>query len=161
MSDRDPAIGRPDWAATRAAAARGVLRRMVENVAGKTTDLAEAPLPLDKGVYIDPVRFAAEREHEAFRALLEDAGAEVIAAGPDAAGLLDAIFAYDPSLTTDAGAILLRPGKMLRLPEVELAERTYAELGIPIVGRIEEPGVVEGGDTSGWTAGRWRSAAAI
>lgn len=63
MSDRDPAIGRPDWAATRAAAARGVLRRMVGNVSGNTTDLAEAPLPLEKGVYIDPVRFAAEREH--------------------------------------------------------------------------------------------------
>jgi len=35
----------------------------------------------------------------------------------------------------------------LRLPEVELAERTYVELGIPIFGRIEAPGTVEGGDT--------------
>ena len=71
----------------------------------------------------------------------------MIVAGPDEAGLLDAIFAYDPSLMTDAGAVLLRPGKELRLPEVELAERTYAELGIPIIGRIEAPGTVEGGDT--------------
>lgn len=86
------------------------------------------------------------REHEAFRAILEEAGAEVIAPGPDAPGLLDAIFAYDPSIVTDAGAVLLRPGKALRLPEVDLAERTYAELGIPIVGRIEAPGTAEGGD---------------
>ena len=86
-------------------------------------------------------------EHEAFCALLEQGGAEVVRVGPDDQGLLDAIFAYDPSLMTDAGAILLRPGKELRLPEVGLAERSYIELGIPILGRIEAPGTVEGGDT--------------
>src|SRR5919112_180690 len=88
-----------------------------------------------------------EREHDAFRALLSQCGAEVVTAGPDEAGLLDAIFAYDPSLTTDAGAVLLRPGKELRVAEVDLAERSYAELGIPVIGRIEAPGTVEGGDT--------------
>ena len=88
-----------------------------------------------------------EQEHAAFRALLAESGAEVVVAGPDEAGLLDAIFDYDPSLMTDAGAVLLRPGKELRLAEVGLAERTYAELGIPITGRIEAPGTVEGGDT--------------
>jgi N-dimethylarginine dimethylaminohydrolase len=88
-----------------------------------------------------------EQEHAAFRTLLAESGVDVVTAGPDDAGLLDAIFVYDPSLMTDAGAVLLRPGKALRLPEVELAERTYAELGIPIIGRIEAPGTVEGGDT--------------
>lgn len=90
---------------------------------------------------------ASLREHAAFCGLLESAGAEVIVAGPDKDGLLDAIFAYDPSLTTNEGAILLRPGKALRLPEVDLAEQTYRQLGIPIAGRIEAPGTVEGGDT--------------
>jgi dimethylargininase len=88
-----------------------------------------------------------EQEHDAFRALLAESGAEVVVAGPDESGLLDAIFAYDPSLMTDAGAVLLRPGKELRLSEVDLAERSYAELGIPVIGRIEAPGTVEGGDT--------------
>jgi N-dimethylarginine dimethylaminohydrolase len=88
-----------------------------------------------------------EREHDAFRALLAEAGAEVVVAGPDETGLLDAIFSYDPSLMTDAGAVLLRPGKELRLAEVNLAQRSYAELGIPVIGRIEAPGTVEGGDT--------------
>jgi dimethylargininase len=97
------------------------------------------PRPIDHDRTVD--------EHRAFRALLESAGVEVIAAEPDQPGLLDAIFAYDPSLTTDAGAILLRPGKELRLPEVGAAETTYREMGIPIAGRIEAPGTVEGGDT--------------
>ena len=94
---------------------------------------------------VDPAQ--AEREHEAFRGLLAAAGADVIVSGPDDEGLLDAIFAYDPSLITDAGAVLLRPGKNVRLSEVGLAERDYAALGIPIVGRIDAPGTVEGGDT--------------
>lgn len=89
----------------------------------------------------------AKQEHQAFRAMLDNAGAEVIVAGPDEPGLLDAVFAYDPSLMTDAGAVLLRPGKALRLPEVDLAERSYAALDIPVIGRIEAPGTVEGGDT--------------
>jgi carnitine monooxygenase subunit len=63
MSDRDPGFGTKDWAAARAGAARQTLRRMVKNVADKTTDLAPGPMPLDKGVYIDPVRFEAERQH--------------------------------------------------------------------------------------------------
>lgn len=90
---------------------------------------------------------ATEREHAAFRAILAEAGVDVVAAGPDAPGALDAIFAYDPSIMTAEGAILLRPGKTLRLDEVGFHEATYRQLGIPIVGRIEAPGTVEGGDT--------------
>lgn len=61
MSDRDPGIRQRDWDAARAAAAKATLKRMVANVAAKTTDLAPGPMPLDKGVYIDPARFEAER----------------------------------------------------------------------------------------------------
>jgi len=35
----------------------------------------------------------------------------------------------------------------LRLAEIDLTERSYGELGIPVIGRIEAPGTVEGGDT--------------
>ena len=97
------------------------------------------PRPVDVG--------ATDAEHAAFRQILIDAGIEMIEAGPDEPGALDAIFAYDPSIMTDRGAVLLRPGKELRLPEVALHEATYRALGIPILGRIEAPGTVEGGDT--------------
>ena len=98
--------------------------------------------------YPNPVNHdRAQQEHGVFRARLTDAGVEVIDEAPDSAGRLDAIFAYDPSLMTDAGAVLLRLVKNLRLPEIALAEASYNDLGIPIIGRIEAPGTVEGGDT--------------
>lgn len=97
--------------------------------------------------YLRPIDHElAMREHQTFRQLLADAGAEVISGETDDPHLPDAIFPYDPSIVTDAGAILCRPGKELRLGEVALAEQTFAELGIPVIGRIEAPGTVEGGD---------------
>ena len=88
-----------------------------------------------------------EQEHAGFVEMIDAHGIEVIQAGPDAVGALDAIFPYDPSIITNAGAILLRPGKRQRLDEVRFAEATYFDLGIPIAGRISAPGCVEGGDT--------------
>ena len=98
--------------------------------------------------YLHPVDHAdAEREHATLRQILSSEVETVIEVGPDQPGALDAIFAYDPSIVTDAGAVLLRPGKALRLAEVDDAAATYADLGVPVVGRIEAPGTVEGGDT--------------
>ncbi len=88
----------------------------------------------------------AVAEHAAFARQLHDLGAEVIEAGVPEDGLLDAIFPYDPSFTTDEGMLLCRPGKDSRLPEVGLAREAARALGIPIVGEIQEPGAVEGGD---------------
>ena len=81
-----------------------------------------------------------------FRQILAEEGVEVVAAGPDPDGELDAIFAYDPTFMTDGGAILTRMGKPARLAEADYAAQTYAELGIPILARIEEPGTFDGGD---------------
>jgi dimethylargininase len=88
----------------------------------------------------------AVAEHEAFRQILRESGAEVITGEIDNPALQDAIFPFDPVLITDAGAILLRMGKRERELEVELAEETMRDLHIPIIGRIERPGNVEGGD---------------
>jgi carnitine monooxygenase subunit len=60
MSERDPQI-KPNHAARRRAMARESQRRMVALVSAGETDRAAGPLPLHKGVYIDPVRFEAER----------------------------------------------------------------------------------------------------
>jgi dimethylargininase len=86
-------------------------------------------------------------EHEAFRALLAEAGAEVMLAetphGPDP----DAIYVYDPALVSEQGAVLLRPGKEGRRGEVDAIAADLVEAGVPIAARLEAPAYVEGGDT--------------
>ncbi len=97
--------------------------------------------------YLRPMRhLQALEEHTAFRAILREAGVEVLSGEIDDSMLQDAIFPFDPVFTTDAGAVLCRMGKPLRDAEVDLAERTMSELNIPIAGRIESPGMLEGGD---------------
>lgn len=88
----------------------------------------------------------ALREHADFVAILAGAGVEIITQEPAPAGLLDSIFVYDSSFTTDEGVILTRPGKAVRQPEVALAAKAFEELEIPVIGTIDEPGTLEGGD---------------
>jgi dimethylargininase len=85
-------------------------------------------------------------QYEIFTELVKDSGAEVewIPSADD--DLADSIFTYDPSFVTGQGAILLRAGKRLREPEVQLHEALYERLEVPVVGIIEAPGTVEGGD---------------
>ncbi|HUJ55294.1 MAG TPA: arginine deiminase family protein [Gaiellaceae bacterium] len=87
------------------------------------------------------------REHEAFRTLLGEAGAEVIEARGEP-GNLDSLYVYDPSLVTpDGGAILLRPGKDGRLGEPEALRPDLEAAGLRILGRLEPPATADGGDT--------------
>jgi dimethylargininase len=86
------------------------------------------------------------REHDAFRALLSDAGTEVLEARGEP-GNLDSIYVYDPALLTPRGAILLRPGKEARRGEPAALEPDLAAAGVPILARLGPPALVEGGDT--------------
>jgi dimethylargininase len=97
--------------------------------------------------YAKPIDAAAlTRQFDAFVALLEADGATVHwLDADDDDGLADSIFTYDPSFTIPAGAVILRPGKSLRTGEAELHRRFY-EGRMPVVGAIEAPGTVEGGD---------------
>lgn len=115
--------------------------------------LVYPPVPPDPSVsweefsYLRPLDHdLAVEEHVAFRRILTDAGVEVITGEIDDARLQDGIFGFDPVFTTNAGAVLSRMGKPLREAEVDLAERTMADIGVPIAGRIEAPGTLEGGD---------------
>jgi dimethylargininase len=92
----------------------------------------------------DPVRLA--EEHEAFRGLLADVGAEVVVGETPAGVSPDAIYVYDPALVTDDGAILLRPGKEGRRIEVDTMAADLVAAGVPIAARLEAPAQVEGGD---------------
>ena len=93
-----------------------------------------------------PVLNTLEREHEAFRALLAEAGGEVVEVRGEP-GNLDSLYVYDPVLIVPCGAILLRPSKEGRLGEPEALRPDLEAAGIPILGRLEPPATAEGGDT--------------
>jgi dimethylargininase len=115
--------------------------------------LVRAPRPEDAvgwrayGWRAEPDPAGMAEEHEAFRALLEEAGAEVVLAQTPHPTDPDAIYVYDPALVSDRGAILLRPGKEGRRGEVEAMTADLVEAGVPIAARLEPPALVEGGDT--------------
>jgi N-dimethylarginine dimethylaminohydrolase len=93
-----------------------------------------------------PSASAAEEEHAALRRALFEGGVDLLQLGPSAGHSPDAIYTHDASFMTDRGAILLRMGKAARAAEPERHAVFYREAGVPILGRIHEPGTVEGGD---------------
>ncbi len=98
------------------------------------------------GWHAAPDHGAAAAEHEAFCAILADAGAEVVVSEHDP-GNPDAIYAYDPVLVGDSGAVLLRPGKEARLREPDAVAAALEAAGVPVASRMRAPATVEGGDT--------------
>ena len=86
-------------------------------------------------------------EHRRFTSLLEADGAEVACLPADGRTGLDSIYTHDPvASVTDEGVILGRMGKDARMEEPDAQEDWFAGAGIPVAGRIESPGSVEGGD---------------
>jgi dimethylargininase len=97
------------------------------------------------------VTSALIRQYEMFAELVTASGAEIVwVPDVDPTGvvddLADSVFTYDPSFGVPGGAVVLRPGKPLRAGEADLHATFYDEIGVPVLGRIEEPGVFEGGD---------------
>lgn len=88
----------------------------------------------------------AVRQYAEFAGLVEKSGAEILWMEDQGDGMADAMFTHDPSLMTDEGALILNMGKTLRKGEPALHEEAYRKAGIPILGRVEAPGTVEGGD---------------
>src|SRR5262245_54042989 len=81
----------------------------------------------------DPGALGAE--HEAFAAILADAGVDVGLGVPSDADP-DAVYAYDPVLVMNRGAILLRPGKVGRRSEVALVRADLEAREVPIAAAL-------------------------
>lgn len=86
------------------------------------------------------------REFDGLLALVESAGAEVgfLPAAPGTG--LDSIYTHDPLVVGNRGAILCTMGKAARQGEPDAFAAYLQAAGVPIIGRIEPPGTVEGGD---------------
>jgi N-dimethylarginine dimethylaminohydrolase len=88
----------------------------------------------------------ARREHDRLVEILDELGVTVHQLDADTTDP-DLVYTFDPLLVADQGAIPLRLGKPSRAAEPELLEDWARSNGIPVAGRIEAPGTVEGGDT--------------
>ena len=93
----------------------------------------------------DPLELA--REHEAFCEALRTAGAEVVLAETKVEGDPDSIYIFDAAIVADHGGIVLRSGKEGRLVESAAIEKDLEAAGVPLAARLEEPQLVDGGDT--------------
>lgn len=119
------------------------LRRVLMRSAGSAMRRARAA-EWHYGPGFDPAK--AARQHEELARLVAAGGAAIEWLTDEDDGLADSVFTHDPSLMTEHGAVILAMGKALREPEPALHAAAYRRMGVPILGRVEAPGRVEGGD---------------
>ncbi len=103
------------------------------------------PLKWHYGPEFDPAQVTSD--HDNFVSILKSAGTEVVIIEQDDRGIADAVFTYDASLVTPAGAVLMAPGKSLRFGEQTVHKEFYDSQGIPIVGELTGSARAEAGDT--------------
>jgi len=89
---------------------------------------------------------AAQKEHDAFVALLRASGVDVRFHDVPQSGRADAIFVHDPAIVTERGAVVLRMGKELRRGEEAVLGKSLEHEGVPILGSLSAPATAEGGD---------------
>ncbi len=88
----------------------------------------------------------AVAQYDYFVTLVGGGDTDVIYA-PETPGVgLDAIYVRDAAVVCDRGVILCRMGKPQRAGEPDAQAAVLRDLGVPIVGAIEAPGRLEGGD---------------
>ncbi len=88
----------------------------------------------------------ARAEHAALVDVLRSAGVEVLECREPHPALYDSVFACDWGVVVRDGAIVFNAGKPVRRPEADLAERAFAEQGVPVLHRMRAPATAEGGD---------------
>jgi N-dimethylarginine dimethylaminohydrolase len=98
--------------------------------------------------FLHPVNLErAKFEHDMLCSSLTDLGVRVHAVQGAPGPTADAVYVFDPLLISDRGAVVLRSGKPNRVAESEPLGSWCSAAGVPVAGRIDAPGTVDGGDT--------------
>jgi dimethylargininase len=113
---------------------RAVVRPPGENFAGGLTTAGLGPPDLARAV----------EQHARYVEALSLCGLSVTSLPPDAR-FPDGCFVEDPAIVTPAGAVIARPGAESRRGETESIRAALSSL-VPVVGTIEPPGTLDGGD---------------
>jgi len=93
-----------------------------------------------------PAPERAASEHRELVRLLNNAGAETCFFPEDPRTGIDSLYAHDPVLITDFGAIILQTGKIARRGEGPAAEVALHGWGIPTLGVVNGVATGEAGD---------------
>jgi N-dimethylarginine dimethylaminohydrolase len=88
------------------------------------------------------------RDFDSLVKVLDVAGAGVHLMDDEVDAGIDSIYVHDPALTIGSGIVLGRMGKAERRIETEAFETYCRKHDIPILGQIQEPGLLEGGDVT-------------
>lgn len=88
----------------------------------------------------------ATDEYDRFLGMLQQGGAAIDFLPASADVSLDSIYARDASVVVPGGMVIVAMGKPARAAEPAAQARAFEEWGIPVAGRIEPPGCLEGGD---------------
>ena len=98
------------------------------------------------GWHADPDIEAGMSEHAAFVDVLRSMVDDVVVGATPVPGDPDAVYAYDPTLVTEAGVIPLRPGKEGRRGEPAIVGAELERAGCTILPTLTAPATAEGGD---------------
>ena len=90
----------------------------------------------------------AKVEYRNFVAILETAGTTMEYLPNHEQLSLDVLYCRDASIATEFGMVLCRMGKKARGVEPESHKNLFDQLNIPVLGSIEAPGTLEGGDVA-------------
>lgn len=99
--------------------------------------------------YLEAPNFdKALHEYLEFETLLIRANIDIIHFALDNSVKIDSIYCRDASITTDYGMIICNMGKGGRINEPQSHTEMYILNEIPVLGIIEAPGTLEGGDVA-------------
>jgi N-dimethylarginine dimethylaminohydrolase len=90
----------------------------------------------------------AVTEYSKFEEVLAKSGAEIHYLPASDEVTMDSIYCRDAAIATDGGMIICRMGKQGRVNEPLQERLAFERAGIRILGEIEAPGTLEGGDVA-------------
>lgn len=85
-------------------------------------------------------------DYDKFLKLIKSFGPEIHFLPTDKSTSLDSIYTHDPCIISNGGAIICNMGKKARSQEPNTIRKYFESINVPILGQIEYPGVLEGGD---------------
>ena len=90
----------------------------------------------------------AKEEYNKFEDLLRNEGTTIQYFPKDDSVSMDSIYCRDAAIATDQGMIICSMGKPARINEPAAEQRAFETQNVKILGQVQSPGTVEGGDVA-------------